>query len=112
MCFEDVEVAAVRKELRRRPPEMSGREEMVVVRVEVGSEKKAKLPSRVETASCFESGRMARERIVDWRGRGSLVCVRLKMDQRRRVWSQLPLTRVSPEGVKERVEIGPSWPES
>ena len=108
MCFEDVEVAAVRAELAWRPPEMSGREEMVVVRVEVGMEKNVRLPSRVETASCFESGRMARERMVDWRGRGSLVWEREKIDHRRRVWSQLPLTRVSPEGVKERVEMGPS----
>ena len=81
--FVDGSEAAVRREVRVRPPETSREEERVEVAVEVEMEKNVRLPSRVEAQSWVESGEMAMERISEVNGRGSDVGVRAKIDQRR-----------------------------
>ena len=104
--------AAVRREVRVRPPETSRPPDRVAVAAEVTREKKVRAPSRVEAQSWVESGEMARQRTSDVKERGSEVGVRVKMDQRRMVRSQEPEARVAPSGVKARLEMGPSWPAS
>ena len=102
----------MRRLVRVRPPDMSREPERVDVAVAVLRLKKVRLPSRVEQQRHSESGLMARQRMSDVRGRGSEVGVRAKMFQRRIVWSQEPEARLLPSGVNERVEMGPSWPDS
>ena len=106
------EEAAVRRDVRVRPPETSRDEERVDIAIEVDREKKVRAPSRVEAQSCWESGEMAMERMSEVKERGSDVGVREKTDQRRIVWSHEPEARVVPSGVNARVETGPSCPES
>ena len=110
--FVEGSEAAVRREVRVRPPETSREEDSVEVAVEVDREKKFKLPSSVEAQSWLESGETVIHRMSEVKGSGSDVGVRVKIDQRRMVWSQEPDVRVAPSGVNARVEIGPSWPES
>jgi len=82
--FVDGSEAAVRREVRVRPPETS-REERVEIAVEVEMEKNVRLPSRVEAQIWVESGEMAMESISEVNGSGSDVGVRANIDQRRMV---------------------------
>ena len=100
--------AAVRREVRERPPETSRRASSVASALLFFNEKKVKAPSSVEAASCCASGRIARARREEVSGRGSEDWERAKGVQRRIVLSHEPEARVVESGVKVKAEIGPS----
>ncbi len=110
-CFVPGELAAVRRDVSERPPEMSRRASSTEDCVEVERVQNVSWPSREAAASSEESERMAMHSRSEVSCNGSEDCAREKMDQRRIVRSHDPDARVLPSGVKARVAIGPSWPE-
>lgn len=67
-------------------------------------------PSKVETATCFPSGRTATRRTSACNCNDSLYWLRLKILHSRTVWSQLPLITTPPKGANANDEIGASCP--